>query len=275
MRVAVSSIAWTWEQAETLRSLLLSHGADGVEASPGLFEKPLAEVSPREALELRRFWEGNGLPFVAMQGLFFNAPPMSLFGSSAERAAMAAYLRKVFVIAGKLGAGPLVFGSPRNRRAGALNSERAFALAADFFSSLAPAALDQGCVLCIEANAREYGCDFITRHAEAVRLTKAVGRKGFGFHLDTGVMQMNGETPEETGAMLKKENLAPAHVHVSQPFLAPVGDMDPDFHGRMRAVLQSAAYQGVVSIEMKAPARSAETPGQLVAALERVRTAYR
>jgi sugar phosphate isomerase/epimerase len=275
MRVAVSSIAWTRDQTGTLCPFLPAHGADGVEASPGLFDKPLAEVSAGDALEVRKLWEGNGLPLVAMQGLFFNAPPMRLFGASADRAAMTAYLQHVFEIARKLGAGPLVFGSPRNRRADALEPARAFALAVDFFSSLAPTALDHGCVVCLEANAREYGCDFIMRHAEAVRLVKAVGHKGFGFHVDTGVMQINEETPEALEELFAKEDIRPAHVHVSQPFLTPVGAMPEDFHDKMRSALQSAAYQGFVSIEMKAPVRSAETTQQLAKALERVKAVYR
>ena len=248
-----SAIAWLPDEAGAAASLLRAEGATGIEAAPGLFDRPLAEATPRQAREVRAFWEGEGLPVRAMQALLFGRPELRLFGTEAERAALADYLRLVIRVAGELGAGPLVFGSPKNRARGEMDFAAAFDVAERFFRQIAKDADAAGCVLCIEANAPGYGCDFITTHEEAARLVKAVATPGFGLQIDTGVMRMNEESPAALAALLNDADIRPSHVHISEPYLAPV-DAATQFHRELAAMLQYRGYPGSVSVEMKRPA---------------------
>ncbi|MDR2173608.1 MAG: sugar phosphate isomerase/epimerase [Burkholderiales bacterium] len=253
MRCAFSSIAWTADQATGIARLLRANGAAAIEASPALFTAPLDAVTPAMAKEVRAFWEDAGLPIVAMQSLLFGKPNLSLFQSAHERTEMAQYLRHIFRLAGSLGAIPLIFGSPGNRKRKELSPENAFETGASFFAELAPYAQSEGVVLCIEANAEAYGCDFITTHAEAAQLVKTVNHPGFGLQIDTGVMQMNGEAPDALKQCLTDLNIIPSHVHISQPFLEPVVSLDVSFHQSLYQTLCDLSYPGIVSIEMKRP----------------------
>lgn len=252
MKHLFSSIAWNREQSSEVANLLRAAGSTGIEGAPNLFERPLAQLEAEHIRKVRTFWEREGLPIRAMQALLFGKPELRLFGSDDERKALADYLHLVFRVAGNFGGGPLVFGSPRNRVRGQLPMDIAFDVAAGFFRKLAPYAAEHDCTLCIEANAPAYGCDFITTHGEAAALVAAVNTKGFGLQVDTGVMQMNGETPADIATILRNTGLVPSHVHASQPHLAPF-DGTSAIHLAMAAMLRDRCYTGFVSVEMKMP----------------------
>jgi len=253
MRCLFSSIAWKREQAQVAAQTLSRYPVAGIEATPGLFAGPLARLGREEMAKTRSFWEKRGLPLFAMQALLFGSTGLELFGSEARRRDLGAYLKMVFKVAGQLGIGPLVFGSPKNRRRGGLPMAEAFPIAVEFFARLAPYAAAEGCTLCIEANAQAYDCDFLCTHTEVAELIKAVGHEGLGLQVDTGVMLMNGETPEDLSRILSAYALTPAHVHISAPFLEPVANLDREFHGRLCALLKTIGYDGFISIEMGFP----------------------
>jgi sugar phosphate isomerase/epimerase len=120
-------------------------------------------------------------------------------------------------------------------------------IAVDFFTELAAVASDHGTCLCIEANAPEYGCDFVTNLREAVDLVTCVGCSGFGLHVDAGVMTMNGEGGDELfHAVLPHMR----HFHISEPFLGTItaGQTDHPLLGRQ---LREAGFSGWKSIEMR------------------------
>jgi len=254
MNLAVSCIAWRKTEHEPIAEALRGLGVAAVEGAPDLFPVPLAEVTEAQAKEVRRFWQERGLRISSMQAIVFGCDAAHLFAAGdAGRAAMAAHLRKVAMVAGWVGAGPLVFGAPRQRARGPLSADAAFDLAQDFFSELAPVFHDHGCVLCLEANAADYGCDFMVRHQEAARLAAAVGHPGVGLQVDLGVMAMNGEGPE---ALTPFADMV-RHVHVSCPLLAPVGAVDgrPGVDEALLAgvweLLAARGYGGLAAIEMK------------------------
>lgn len=263
--ILASAIAWLPTETSKVSSLLRTKGAVGIEAAPRLFSCPLSEVNLHQVSDIRSFWEGEGLPILAMQALLFGRPELRLFGTDEERQALAEYLRLVFRLASGLGARHLVFGSPKNRIRGDMEPALAFDVAERFFRKIAKDAEAVGCVLCIEANATGYGCDFVTTHEEAATLVKAVASPGFGLQIDTGVMQMNAESPSELASILCAKEILPSHVHISEPFLAPVDATTP-FHHELYAVLKDMRYTGAVSVEMKRPSTVSSLSNAVVTA---------
>ena len=170
-----------------------------------------------------------------------------LFGSPEVRAQMNAYMRDVLRLAGKLGARPLVFGSPKNRLKGDLPDDQAMEIAADFFSTLAETAAQENVILCVEPNPVEYACDFVRTTAPAIELVKRVNHPHFRLHLDSAIMTMNGEAIESA---LESAADYLAHFHVSEPQLGVVGEGTVD-HARFAAALRAIHYQGWVAIEMR------------------------
>lgn len=250
MKLVVSNIAWPVEQDAAVADVLRDLGVAGIEVAPTkVWPRPL-EVTDAEIDACRRFWNDRGIAIVAAQSLLFGRPDLILFDSDGTRRQTLQYLTSIIKLCARLGAGPLVFGSPKNRRVGSILRPRAWAEAVSFFRQLADAAEIAGTVVVLEANPPEYGADFITRAAEAVELVRTVNHPGFRLHLDTGCMTLANDPIRATfdaGFPWLR------HFHASEPNLAPPGTSGRVDHAAFATELARRGYAGWVSLEMREP----------------------
>ncbi|MFN5961377.1 MAG: sugar phosphate isomerase/epimerase family protein [Verrucomicrobiota bacterium] len=162
-----------------------------------------------------------------------------------------------------LGVKVLVFGSPRHRRRGELTHVQAEAVAAPFFRELGDYAVERGCVIGMEANPPEYGCDWLTGMDEVVEFVARVGSAGCAVHWDSGAVQLRGEDAE---SLLRRVAPLLCHYHVSAPNLRePEEDGYP--HRGSAEVLRSVGYGGAISLEMARSPRGLEGLSEAVAKL--------
>src|SRR5258708_16976960 len=134
MKLAVSNIAWPAGMDSLALPILSRHGATGIEIAPTkVWSRPI-EVSEAEALAYRRQREGAGFEIVAFQALLFGQPQLSLFAE--PRRPFLDYVERIIQLASWLGARALVFGSPKNRRVGSLDPEKARVRAIEMFRAL-------------------------------------------------------------------------------------------------------------------------------------------
>ncbi|HEY7153063.1 MAG TPA: sugar phosphate isomerase/epimerase family protein [Gemmataceae bacterium] len=270
MRLAISNIAWPAGADAAVAPLLRANGVEGVElALTKIWPEPL-DATPADVLAYRAAWEKQGLRIVALQALLFGKPHLTLFGDEPTRRQMLDYLTGMIERAALLGAGVLVFGSPKNRQRQRLSRAEAWAVAVPFFRELGCVARRHGVRFCIEPNPPAYGCDFVTTVAEGVELVDAVGDDGFGLHLDAAGMSLVGDPP---AASIRDAGGRSRHFHVSQPFLAEVrGGTVP--HDEFAHALRATAYRSWVSIEMGEAKKSGEWPAAVERSLVFVRAAY-
>jgi D-psicose/D-tagatose/L-ribulose 3-epimerase len=268
MKLAASNIAWDPSEDDPVAVILRQHGFAGVEVAPSKrWESPI-DASKNEIAAYRDEWHKRGLPIVAMQALLFGRPDLQLFGPEDARRALGDYLAAIIELAHGLGARALVFGSPRNRRRGAMPLDEATDIAVEFFRALGAGAASRDCMLCIEPNPSMYDCDFINTTAEAVALCERIASPGVKVNGDVGAMAANEENPETT---LSAAMSCLGHFHASEPKLAEVGD--GPLHKMASRQLRAAEWPGWVSIEMRAPAHNrVET---IAAVAERVSRTYR
>ena len=248
MKLAVSHIAWAPGEDDAAAHMLLTSGARGLEVAPGrLFDDPSA-AHEREIAAVRRAWTNRGLEIVALQALLFGRPDLVLFGDRESRDRTAEYLRQITQVAAGLGARAMVFGSPKNRQRGDTPPRVAERIATDFFAALGGYAAEHDVVLCLEANAPGYECDFVCRTEEAVDLVQRVGSPGFRVQIDTSTMAMNSEDYRES-----IELAAPVagHLHISEPYLGPVGLDGQVPVGTVLEAVDASNYDSWVSIEMR------------------------
>lgn len=251
MKLAASNIAWLHDDDAAVAPMLLAAGVSGLEVAPSMVWSDPLRASADDLRAYRRWWLDQGLEVVAMQALLFGRPDLALFGEASSRAAMLDHLTRMMDIGHVLGAGPLVFGSPRNRSVGtrAIDATDARRTAVEFFRAAGSNAAERGVVLCIEPNPRAYDCDFINTVDEARALVQEVGSAGFGLHVDAGALALNSEPVTNTiagaGASIR-------HFHASEPNLAPLGS-GPTDHDACAAALRSIGYGGWVSLEMRTP----------------------
>ena len=250
MKLAVSNIAWPREQDAVVAELLMDAGIGGIEIAPTkIWPNPLA-ATDAEIDDYRQFWNERGIAIVAAQALLFGKPELTIFESVSIREQTLEHLAGIVRICARLGAGALVFGSPKNRRVGTLPSEEASRIAVEFFTRLGEIAASAGTCVVLEANPEVYGADFVTRAAEAIALVQRVNHPGFQLHLDTGCMSLAGDpisaTFDEAFPLLR-------HFHVSEPNLDAPGSSDTVDHAAFAEQLRERGYAGWVSLEMREP----------------------
>jgi D-psicose/D-tagatose/L-ribulose 3-epimerase len=125
----------------------------------------------------------------------------------------------------------------------------AWPIAIDFFRELGDTAAAADTQVVLEANPVEYGADFLTNTADALRLVRDIDHPGIALHIDTACMHMAGEQPE---VIMKEAGPLFRHFHVSERNLGVVGSTSFP-HEQFARALESVDYQGWISIEMRAP----------------------
>lgn len=262
MKLIVSSIAWTNEEEAEVAERLQSLGVKYVEVAPTKLWADPTLVEPDVAREYVAWWAERGITVSAFQSMLFTRPDLKIFASEENRAATVAYMSKFLELAGVMGAKKLVFGSPKNRQRGEMDIEQANAIARDFFAELGAVAEKNGVVLCLEPNAPQYNCDFITNAAQGAELVRAVDSPGFELHLDTACMALAGDNIAQS---INNYHDILEHFHISSPMLEQVEDRDDVDHRAAARALHAVNYDKFVSIEMK--------PGEAGTNVERVERA--
>ena len=248
MRLAVSNIAWAADEQDAILAALPELGVTGIEIAPTMVWPNWDGATPAAALALRDALAGQGFAIPALQSILFARPDLHVFGDAASRDALVSHIARVAALAGALGAGVMVFGSPRNRLRGDIAPEQAMDQAVPLFRALAEACRNEGTALGIEANPPQYGGDFLLRWTEAAELVARVDHPGVVLHLDTACTALAGDDPVEAAAACAARL---GHFHVSAPMLAPVDDASDIAHPAVAAALRAGGYTGWVSIEMR------------------------
>ena len=248
MRLAVSNIGWSADQDATIAPVLRAAGAQAIEVAPSRLFADIAATTTAQARGIAAAQAGTGLPIISMQALLFGQADLLLFGRDPAAQDLQAYLNHVLQLAGSLGCGPLVFGSPRNRARGDLPFREAADRAIPIFRAIGAIAVETGTVFCLEANARGYGCDFMTTLADAAGVAARVNHPGVAIVADTGNMIMEAETPDAVIAVIDHVR----HVHVSAPHLGPVTEHAEYIKQVLTHIIRSG-YEGDVTLEMRPP----------------------
>lgn len=270
----MSNIAWLAEERLEAYAILAESGITGLEIAPGIFfhatDDPFVPdaASAHEAL---REMTDAGLSLVSMQSLLFGVSGAGLFTGAEARAAFATGMTRAITLAGRFGIPNLVFGSPAQRRVPAgLAMADALDAAAAIFRQLGDAAAAAGTRITIEANPAAYGTNFLTTLEEAEAFVARVDHPAIALILDLGAMHMNGDFVRVPARL---PALAPrlAHVHVSEPDLAPA-PADPAALAPVLWGLRKGGYAKAVSIEMKRPPHGLADVREAVARLIAART---
>lgn len=248
MKLAVSNIAWTNEEEPQVADLLKKMGVHYVEVAPSKMWPSPREVSDKEIEDYKRFWGRYDIQIVALQSVLFNRPDLKIFESKSNRDETLSYLKEYIKLASKLGAKVIVFGSPKNRQRKSLSKNEADLIATPFFNSLGRESAMSGVKFCIEPNATDYSCDYITTARQGVKLVNSVKSEGFGLHLDIACMALAddniGDSIREASSLLK-------HFHISSPMLGQVEALASVDHAAAAAALQEIGFKNYVSIEMR------------------------
>jgi sugar phosphate isomerase/epimerase len=251
MRLAMSNLAWPADQEAAAFVLLAQLGVQGVEVAPTRLA-PWDALPERLLTDYRARLEAQGLVASSLQAILFGRTDLQLLGEGAAFNGLLDHMRHVAAIAATLGAGVLVFGSPRNRLVGAISPDTAWPLARDRFRQLGEITWAAGVVIGIEPVPAVYGGDFLTGWRDVLKMVQDVNHPGVRVHLDTGCVALGGDA---IGEAIREASAWLAHFHAAQPQLADFAAPAPN-HAEAADALKAVNYGRWLSIEMREPPTS-------------------
>lgn len=244
MKLSVSNIGWTEQEDEQVYALLAKLGFCGVEAAPTRIRKEQPYLHKEAAAAFASQMHEKGFCVPSMQSIWFGRTE-NIFGTKEEKAALYEYTCAAIAFSAAAHCPNLVFGCPKNRNLpqGAKPED-----AAPFFREIAAVATAHGVVLALEANPAIYNTNFLNTTEEAFAYADYLGCNGIGVNLDFGTIVQN---KEDLSGVAKNIKLV-SHVHISEPFLAPI---EPRLqHKELATLLCELGYDKFVSLEMRAAA---------------------
>ena len=246
--ISVSNIAWLPEQDFEVSKYLKHAGIHAIEIAPTRYFPDLDKATKEDFTNLRAHWNGLGIHISSMQSLLFNRPDLQLFGHPRSRAQLTNLLLKLSDFADILGAGPMVFGSPKNRSRNGLDIEKAKYMARLFFTILDASWKNEGTFIAFEANPEVYGCNFITRTSEALEFVNSLSLKNMRWHFDLACTELAGESPID---LISEATNLPSHIHISESNLLPLSEEKTELYSNFFSILKNRDYRGFVTLEMR------------------------
>lgn len=235
MRLAISNIAWDISEDEAIAELLLRHKVNAIDIAPGKYFQYPDKVSDHDISLVKDWWCQRNIQITGMQALLFGTTGLNVFGSSSSRADLVKHMASICRIGAGLEAKHLVFGSPKNRDRSGLQDHVVLKMAVEIFKEIGDIAASYGVTVCLEPNPSCYGANFMTTSLETAEVVREVDHPNIRMQLDIGALTIN---QESTLDVLQDCAMLISHVHISEPNLAPIGDLDTKHEDIAAAVLK-------------------------------------
>lgn len=242
MKLSISSLAWSADQSEIVREILLKSAVRHIDTVPLHVVKSLDAPHEPEIQNFMNFWSSSNFKVIGLQSLFYEKSNLCFFKDDVSCEKAVSHFQKVTSLAQRLEAGALVFGSPKQRRV----FEKHEQIVDNFFNKLSFLCRGQKFCLCIEPNSVQYGTNFLVNTHETAEFIFRLGQESVMMNFDTGCDIMNNEDPVES---FEKNHKIVGHVHLSSPHLGPVKQDTMD-HAAMARSLKRVNFRGGVAIEM-------------------------
>lgn len=163
-------------------------------------------------LDIKKKYASYNMEIYSLQAIFYEKP----FNVFEDPQSFIAHFKKVLTIARFLGASVIVFGSPKNRFVPAgLSQEDARQKFLQVMREVSKYAEVNRVCICIEPNAKDYGCNFINTIDEARQMVKDISSPFVKVNVDTGNLVMEYD-------VLDIEAQYIGHVQVSESHLGPL-----------------------------------------------------
>ncbi|KAI9105559.1 xylose isomerase-like protein [Phlyctochytrium arcticum] len=284
-KCVVSNIAWTWsddaENDKVLRFLRQNH-VQQLELGPtkiwGSWDACKQALRDGEAERFGRELFAKGFTVPSFQAILFNCPQCLLLESETGRNAYIQHMKFVIDLCStihKAASGPstrpaaIVMGAPKNRLRYGKSDAECDSLADPVWKELGAYSTDHNVVLCLEANPKDYGCDYLYNASQAAAAVRRVNHPGFRLHVDLACMTLAGDQIAE---IVRENKDIIYHVHISEPYLEDFATPKCD-HAMFARTLQEQLWESPVkiSLEMK---NGDDNPARVKTAVELVGSRY-
>ena len=238
MNLAISNIAWERADDDFVYNKMAELGFKYIEIAPTALvpQNPYSSDGIKKIYNvLDSLYKLHGIKICSMQSILYGVSSR-LFGTEEERQDLFKNILMAVDCAYELSCRNLVFGCPKNRVIE--NEALQYNIGVDFFKRIADYCEKKNVYFSLEANPVIYNTNYINTTQEALKLVKLVDCSHFGINYDLGCVLYNNEDIDCLDDVLKYVN----HIHISEPYLAPVDFAHKTTHIRLRDILKKQGY---------------------------------
>ena len=227
-------------------ALLQRYGYQGIEIAPfTLFDDP-GRFTPAHVADIRRTLEDHNLEFTGLHWLFLKPEGLHITTpDESVRRRSWDHLKRLVDLAGQLGGGVLVLGSPKQRNSMGISRERATANLEEGLRSLAEFTAQRNCTILLESLSSDQ-TDVINSMAEAAQSIQRIGHPGirgiFDFHNCSDETHSWEKLIEDHFPIIR-------HVHLNEVNGSYPGTGSSDFVPAFKKLVQ-LGYDGWISLEI-------------------------
>jgi sugar phosphate isomerase/epimerase len=233
-----SNLAWNVEENNQVIELLKENNMNRVELALTKFYK-WEEFDDEKILEIKKYFNSKNFYIYSLQAITFG---LNYNMHDETREKLMKHLQRVIRYAKLLGCRLIVFGSPKNR---SYNNNYNEEKTMDFFRELNMIAKDNNIIVCIEPNAKVYGCNFLWNLEQTYQFVKKLNCSHIKMMADTGCMSFENDSIFD---IYKYKDMI-EHIHLSEQHLEILTDTHTN-HKELDKILIDSG-KTFVTIEMK------------------------
>lgn len=189
-------------------------------------------------------FENNGLKVYSFQSITFGLNDINIFTETSKE--LMNHLKKVIDKASEKGVKVFVFGCPRNRKVpDGMSVEKAESLFIRFFRELGDHCSSKNIIICLEPNAKEYGCNYLNNIKEVGDITRKIDHSNIRMMVDIGNAIME---KDDFSKMLDYEDII-YNIDIAEPKIKAF--IEPNIANKeFKSILTSIRYDKNINLEM-------------------------
>jgi len=242
----VSNLAWNINEEKDAIKILKKNKIKFLEFAPTLLIKKSEKTG--DVKKLKKKWNNKGIRLFSMQSILYEIENAYIFGSKTQHKIFCNAIERKIILAKKLGAKVIVFGSPKNRKSFGKKKYVLNKIFIDTFKDLSKCCKKNNITICIEPNPRIYKSDYLRNMREVVKVVKKIAKKNIKINFDLGASIAN---KEDIKTIFNSNVALIGHVQISAPGLKNI----KKYNGKVKKfkkILKFSNYSGVVSMEVLA-----------------------
>jgi D-psicose/D-tagatose/L-ribulose 3-epimerase len=227
--------------------LAAAHGYDGIEIAPFTLFGDVTSIEHETVLMIRDSLKNSGLEFAGLHWLFVK--PDNLHITSRDRKIRDwswEHLNSLIGLAGDLGGGNLILGSPKQRIAADISVSEAWDYMTEGLIRAAETADACNSTVCLEALDSE-NTNVVNTLEESMKMIKCVNRNSISGMFD---FHNCGDEKSDWDELIKNNISIIKHVHLNTPQEGHPGPEDVEKYSKSFQTLKDKEYSGWVSLEI-------------------------
>jgi sugar phosphate isomerase/epimerase len=248
MNLGISNIAWDFSDDELVYEFLYNNNVGFLEVAPARINPNINSGLPFNLQIFQDKFDSYKLNVRSAQAILFGTNDLSIFHRHTWND-FYKHLNLIFKFCNVMGISKIVFGSPKSRKFNnSYSISKNVEEASIFFTEVSKIAQQYNLLILVEANPKQYDCDFLNSHEEVGNFISSLCLDNIKMQIDTGAALMNGQRDID---FLINGDFECKHVHLSLPFLNSNYDLHRSFFISFINKLIKIGYEELVIVEMK------------------------